>query len=248
MLDLFPVSARIETGELVLGGLRGLGAGRTLRHAARRLLRGDAARAGARAPRRDRRAASPTAPRPFRTSPCMRLLREEGIGADVASAGELAFARAAGLTGDELIVHGNNKDEAFLAEAAALGATVVLDAPDEAALAAASRGAARARASHARRRRRHARGDPDRAPRLEVRPARPSKRCALVARRARARARRARAARACRLAARGLRRPGGDDRPPRLVRRPLPATRWAGPRGSPISAAASASATTPTSR
>ena len=68
----------------------------------------------------------------------LRLLREEGIGADVASAGELAFARAAGFRGDEIVVHGNNKDEAFLRDAAAEGATVVLDAPDEAALAAAA--------------------------------------------------------------------------------------------------------------
>ena len=68
----------------------------------------------------------------------LRLLREEGIGVDVASAGELAFARAAGFRGDEIVVHGNNKDEAFLREAAAEGATVVLDAPDEAALAAAA--------------------------------------------------------------------------------------------------------------
>jgi diaminopimelate decarboxylase len=66
----------------------------------------------------------------------LRLLREEGVGADVASSGELAFARAAGLDGGELVVHGNNKDAAFLAEAAALGAPVVLDAPDEARLAA----------------------------------------------------------------------------------------------------------------
>ncbi len=51
----------------------------------------------------------------------LRLLREEGIGADVASSGELAFARAAGLAGDELVVHGNNKDEAFLREAAGEG-------------------------------------------------------------------------------------------------------------------------------
>ena len=55
---------------------------------------------------------------------------------DVASTGELAFARAAGFGGDEIVVHGNNKDEAFLARAAAEGATVVLDAPDEAELAA----------------------------------------------------------------------------------------------------------------
>jgi diaminopimelate decarboxylase len=68
----------------------------------------------------------------------LRLLREEGIGADVASAGELAFAGAAGLGGDELVVHGNNKDIPFLAAAARAAAPVVLDAPDEAALAAAA--------------------------------------------------------------------------------------------------------------
>lgn len=68
----------------------------------------------------------------------LRLLREEGIGADVASAGELAYAQAAGLGGAELVVHGNNKDEAFLAAAAEAGAPVVLDAPDEAELAAAA--------------------------------------------------------------------------------------------------------------
>ena len=68
----------------------------------------------------------------------LRLLREEGIGADVAAAGELAFARAAGLSGDELVVHGNNKDLAFLSQAARDGAAVVLDAPDEAELAAAA--------------------------------------------------------------------------------------------------------------
>jgi diaminopimelate decarboxylase len=68
----------------------------------------------------------------------LRLLHEEGIGADVASAGELAFASAAGLEGAELVVHGNNKDPAFLAAAGRTGAPVVLDAPDEAELAAAA--------------------------------------------------------------------------------------------------------------
>ena len=68
----------------------------------------------------------------------MRLLREEGVGADVASIGELAFAEAAGFTGADLVVHGNNKDGAFLRRAAEVDATAVLDAPDEAALAAAA--------------------------------------------------------------------------------------------------------------
>jgi len=68
----------------------------------------------------------------------LRLLHEEGIGADVASEGELAFARRAGLGGDRLVVHGNNKDEALLRAAAASGAPVVLDAADETGLAAAA--------------------------------------------------------------------------------------------------------------
>jgi diaminopimelate decarboxylase len=68
----------------------------------------------------------------------LRLLREEGVGADVASAGELAFAEAAGFEGAELVIHGNNKDEAFLRQAAAAGAPVVLDALDETELAAAA--------------------------------------------------------------------------------------------------------------
>jgi diaminopimelate decarboxylase len=66
----------------------------------------------------------------------LRVLRDEGVGADVASAGELAFAAAAGLDGGELVVHGNNKDAAFLAAAARVAAPVVLDARDEAGLAA----------------------------------------------------------------------------------------------------------------
>jgi diaminopimelate decarboxylase len=68
----------------------------------------------------------------------LRLFRELGIGADVASAGELAFARAAGLSGTELVVHGNNKDDALLRGAAAEGAPAVVDAPDEVELAAAA--------------------------------------------------------------------------------------------------------------
>ena len=83
-------------------------------------------------------AVSTTGRRRSRNVAVLRLLREEGIGADVASAGELAVAAAAGFDGDELVVHGNNKDEGFLAAAAAAGAPVVLDAPDEAELAAAA--------------------------------------------------------------------------------------------------------------
>jgi diaminopimelate decarboxylase len=61
----------------------------------------------------------------------MRLLAEEGLGADVSTLGELRFAQQAGIGGDALVVHGNNKDDAELAEAGAAGALVVLDALDE---------------------------------------------------------------------------------------------------------------------
>ena len=61
----------------------------------------------------------------------MRLLAEEGIGADVSTLGELAFAQRAGIDGERLIVHGNNKSDEELAQAAAADALVVLDALDE---------------------------------------------------------------------------------------------------------------------
>src|SRR5918994_6723804 len=61
----------------------------------------------------------------------MRLLAEEGIGADVASLGEFAFARAAGIDGEQLTVHGNAKSDEQLRAAAEIGATAVLDTEDE---------------------------------------------------------------------------------------------------------------------
>ena len=135
MIDLFPLSARIEDGELSLGGTR------TSELASRFgtplvVYCEETLRAQARALRAATGGRVAYGTKAFPNVALMRLLRAEGIGADVASAGELAFARAAGLTGEEVIVHGNNKDEAFLADAAAIGATVVLDAPDEAPLAA----------------------------------------------------------------------------------------------------------------
>jgi diaminopimelate decarboxylase len=66
----------------------------------------------------------------------MRLLAEEGIGADVSTLGELHFARRAGIAGERLLVHGNNKTDEELSAAAASGALVVLDALDEPARAA----------------------------------------------------------------------------------------------------------------
>src|SRR5581483_493598 len=52
----------------------------------------------------------------------LRLLAEEGFGADVASLGELELARRAGISGDRLVLHGNNKSDEELRAAASLGA------------------------------------------------------------------------------------------------------------------------------
>lgn len=137
MLELFPDSASVQQGELVLGGVPAselaerfgtplvLYCEETLRSQARAL----------------RAAAEPGGrvfygTKAFANVAVLRLLHEEGVGADVASAGELAFARKAGLGGDDLVVHGNNKDDRFLREAAVERAPVVLDSPDEAEFAA----------------------------------------------------------------------------------------------------------------
>ena len=58
----------------------------------------------------------------------LRVLLEEGLGMDVASEGELAFAVAAGAPSERLIVHGNNKSDADVA--AALAAEAGLLAAD----------------------------------------------------------------------------------------------------------------------
>ncbi len=136
MLGVFPDSARVVGSDLVLGGV-------TASELAERFETPLVVYCEATLRARARALTSATAgghvafgTKAFANVAVMRLLRSEGVGADVASSGELAFARAAGFRGAEIVVHGNNKGEAFLREAAAEGATVVLDAPDEAELAA----------------------------------------------------------------------------------------------------------------
>ena len=77
-------------------------------------------------------------PKAFPNVAVMRLLAEEGLGADVASLGELAFAQKAGIEGPHLVVHGNNKSDEELRAAAGAGALVAIDALDESARAAAA--------------------------------------------------------------------------------------------------------------
>lgn len=67
------------------------------------------------------------------TPAVLALLRAEGLGADVASAGELAAARLAGFDGAEMIVHGNAKSDDDLAAAIdARAGLLVIDGVDEA--------------------------------------------------------------------------------------------------------------------
>ena len=138
VLDLFPDSARTDEGELVLGGLRASELaeryGTPLCVYCEQTLRARARQAEGAVPD----AFVVYASKAFPNVAIMRLFAEEGLGADVASLGELAFARAAGIEGDRLFVHGNAKSDEELAAARDAGATVVLDAEDEVERAAAS--------------------------------------------------------------------------------------------------------------
>ena len=131
MLELFPLSARIDGGELSIGGVPAsrLAAehGTPLVVYCEETLRAQA---------RAYRAAAPDAlvvygTKAFANVEVLRVLAGEGIGADVSTLGELAFALRAGIPGERLLFHGNNKSDEELRAAAAADATVVLDAPDE---------------------------------------------------------------------------------------------------------------------
>jgi diaminopimelate decarboxylase len=131
VLDLLPDGASTDQGALALGGVAATDLAKrfgtplvvydeaTLRNQARAY-----------------RAAAPDAlvaygTKAFPSVAVLRLFAEEGLGADVSTAGELAFARRAGLDGTRLIVHGNNKEDELLRGAADVGAIVVLDSLDE---------------------------------------------------------------------------------------------------------------------
>jgi diaminopimelate decarboxylase len=138
MLALFPPGAGVAAGELAL---EGLGAAELAGRFGTPLVVYSEAALRERA--RMFRRAVPDAlvvygTKAFPNVAVMRILAEEGLGADVASLGELAFARKAGIEGSHLVVHGNNKSDEELRAAAAAGALVALDALDEPARAAAA--------------------------------------------------------------------------------------------------------------
>src|SRR5918999_4936303 len=132
MLELFPDSAAIEAGELEIGGVRASALAE--RHATPLVVYcEDTLRNRARELRR----AVPEATvlygtKAFPNVALLRVLAEEALGADVASLGELAFARAAGLDGPRLVAHGNAKSDDELRASAEAGATVALDGEGDA--------------------------------------------------------------------------------------------------------------------
>ena len=132
MLELLPETARIEDGELALGGLRASELadqhGTPLLVYCERTIRSQV---------RAYREAAPGAllvygTKAFANVALLRLLAEQDVGADVSTLGELTFARAAAIPGERIVFHGNNKTEEELSAAAQAGALVALDAPGEA--------------------------------------------------------------------------------------------------------------------
>jgi diaminopimelate decarboxylase len=132
VLELFPTSARVADGELSLGGLRASELteefGTPLVVYCEQTIREQV--------RAYREAASSAlvvyGTKAFANVALLKLLAEEGVGADVSTLGELAFAQAAGIPGERLVFHGNNKSTEELRAAGKAGALVVLDTPGEA--------------------------------------------------------------------------------------------------------------------
>ena len=104
-------------------GVRGRRAG-----AARRPRASTSRRSSARHPGTDVHFASKALP----CAPVTRILAEEGLGCDVASAGELAIALAAGFDPAHILLHGNAKSDRDIGDALAAGVgVIVIDGPDD---------------------------------------------------------------------------------------------------------------------
>ena len=131
-LALFPQTVAVEAGELTVGGARASALadefGTPLVVFCEATLRARARAYTGSAPN----ALIVFGTKAFPNVALLRVLVEEGLGADVSTLGELRFALAADVPPDRIVVHGNNKsDEELQAAAAAKAALVVLDAPDE---------------------------------------------------------------------------------------------------------------------
>jgi diaminopimelate decarboxylase len=130
-LRLLPDTARLDDGRLSIGGIA---AADLVRDHGSPLLVYDEATLRERA--RAYHRAAPEASvvygtKAFPNLAVMRILADEGIGADVSTLGELRFAQAAGIGGERLVFHGNNKSDEELAAAAGSGALVVIDSLEE---------------------------------------------------------------------------------------------------------------------
>jgi diaminopimelate decarboxylase len=129
--QLFPDTATVEDGRLVLGGVP---ADELARELGTPVVVYDEATIRASA-----RAYAEAAPgaliaygtKAFPNVAVLRLLADEGVGADVSTVGELEFAERAGIPGEKLVIHGNNKEDELLRRAIDAGALVVLDSLDE---------------------------------------------------------------------------------------------------------------------
>ena len=132
MLDLFPAGAELVDSELAIGGVRASeladAHGTPLLVYCERTLREQAAAYRRAAPE----ALVAYGTKAFPTAAILRLFAAEGLGADVASLGELELALRAGVPPERLILHGNNKSDEELHTAAATDVgLVVLDSLDE---------------------------------------------------------------------------------------------------------------------
>jgi diaminopimelate decarboxylase len=128
---LFPDTAAVEDGELALGGMR---TSELARAFGTPLVVYDEQTLRAQA--QAYRAAAPAAliaygAKAFPSVAVLRLFAEEGLGADVSTVGELTFALRAGVAGERLVIHGNNKEDELLRRSAEAGALIVLDSIDE---------------------------------------------------------------------------------------------------------------------
>ena len=129
--ELLPDTARVDNGELVLGGVR---ASELAREFGTPVVVYDEVTLRAQA--RAYREAAPGAliaygTKAFPSVAVLQLLADEGLGADVSTVGELEFALRAGLSGERLVIHGNNKEDELLQRSAEVGALIVLDSLDE---------------------------------------------------------------------------------------------------------------------
>ncbi len=130
-LPLLPATAALSGGELTLGGIR---ASELAREFGTPLVVYDELTLLEHA--RAYRTAAPDAlvvygTKAFPSLALLRLFADEGLGADVSTAGELAFAQRAGIPGERLVVHGNNKEDELLRQASSAGALIVLDSLTE---------------------------------------------------------------------------------------------------------------------